>query len=56
MKRLCHRKHNLCLRMNYDELKSIFECTQWVIFLLDYEDKVSIFHKNRFSYLVNVEN
>ena len=28
MKRLYHRKRNLWLKMNFDQLKSIFECTE----------------------------
>ena len=54
MKRLYHRKRNLCVMMSYDKLKSIFGGTQrlWIKIVLDYDDKVTIFHRNR--YLVNV--
>ena len=58
MNRLYHRERNLRLRIKYDNLKSIFGGTQrhkWVKNVLDYEDKVSIFHKNRYSYLVNIK-
>ena len=57
MKRLYYRKRNFCIRMNYDKLKSVFEVRKDTVDkkLLDYEDTISIFHKNSYSYLVTVE-
>ena len=52
MKRLYHKKRNLCLRINYDKLKSIFDFVDKNV--VDYKDKVLISHKNYYSYLVNV--